>query len=81
MANKLVLLVLLVAVVYCISASPVNTKCGPNQVFDACKTACEPSCKNPNPRSCVLKCVIGCRCLRGYVEDDNGNCVLLRNCH
>lgn len=80
MANKIFLLVLLVAVVYCASAQPLGTECGVNEVFDTCASACEPTCRNPTPDVCVLKCVMGCRCEEGYMKNDQGECVLARNC-
>nr|CDJ97122.1 Protease inhibitor I8 domain containing protein [Haemonchus contortus] len=49
--------------------------CGPNEVFDTCGSACEPSCRNPNPTICTLQCVVGCRCRQGFFRDDFGQCV------
>nr|CDJ97123.1 Protease inhibitor I8 domain containing protein [Haemonchus contortus] len=50
-------------------------RCGANEAFDTCGSACEPSCRNPNPVACTLQCVAGCRCRRGFFRDDRGQCV------
>ncbi|PIO57851.1 hypothetical protein TELCIR_20729, partial [Teladorsagia circumcincta] len=31
------------------TSRPNNQRCGPNEVFDSCGSACEPSCRDPNP--------------------------------
>ncbi|KAL2720174.1 chymotrypsin inhibitor-like [Vespula squamosa] len=80
MSKKLVILALLVAMIYCTFAFPQGSACGPNQIFDTCGSACQPSCKNPFPDVCVLKCVIGCRCEDGFIENADGNCVLTQDC-
>ncbi|XP_015174770.1 PREDICTED: chymotrypsin inhibitor-like isoform X3 [Polistes dominula] len=80
MSNKLIILVLLVGIIYNTSAAPERPACGPNQIFDTCGTACPPTCKKPSPDVCILLCVSGCRCKDGFVKNDNGDCVLTKDC-
>ncbi|XP_015174769.1 PREDICTED: chymotrypsin inhibitor-like isoform X2 [Polistes dominula] len=61
-------------------AAPERPACGPNQIFDTCGTACPPTCKKPSPDVCILLCVSGCRCKDGFVKNDNGDCVLTKDC-
>ncbi|XP_015174768.1 PREDICTED: chymotrypsin inhibitor-like isoform X1 [Polistes dominula] len=62
------------------AAAPERPACGPNQIFDTCGTACPPTCKKPSPDVCILLCVSGCRCKDGFVKNDNGDCVLTKDC-
>ncbi|KJH50179.1 trypsin Inhibitor like cysteine rich domain protein [Dictyocaulus viviparus] len=52
-----------------------SNSCPDNEQFNECGTACEPSCRNPNPQICTLQCVIGCQCKPGLYRNDNGICV------
>ncbi|KAK6758237.1 hypothetical protein RB195_015824 [Necator americanus] len=54
-------------------------RCGHNEVFDACGSACEATCRNPNPQVCTLQCVPGCRCRTGFFRNDRNECVM--NCN
>ncbi|KHJ84138.1 trypsin Inhibitor like cysteine rich domain protein, partial [Oesophagostomum dentatum] len=54
---------------------PKPKKCPRNEEYKECGTACEPSCKNPNPQICTLQCVIGCQCKKGFFRNDKGVCV------
>ncbi|VDP35060.1 unnamed protein product [Heligmosomoides polygyrus] len=56
------------------SVSPIG-RCLDSEVYSTCGTACEPSCKNPNPQICTLQCVIGCQCRKGFFRDDQKVCV------
>ncbi|WKY12434.1 hypothetical protein Q1695_003765 [Nippostrongylus brasiliensis] len=41
-----------------------------------CGTACEPSCKNPNPTVCTLQCILNvCQCKQGFYRNSNNTCV------
>ncbi|XP_011194298.1 chymotrypsin inhibitor-like [Zeugodacus cucurbitae] len=84
MNSKFCLLFLLVV---CIAAS-VSAKpqggsgsCGKNEEFTSCGSACPPKCDERNgPNFCTLQCIVGCQCKRGYVLNNQGRCVLLRDC-
>ncbi|RCN49199.1 trypsin Inhibitor like cysteine rich domain protein [Ancylostoma caninum] len=72
-------LVLLTFYLTAVLAQDERRRCGRNEVFDACGSACEPTCRNPNPEVCTLQCVAGCRCRTGYFRNDNNECV--KNCN
>ena len=56
--------------------------CPPNEVFNACGTACPVTCANKDnpPMICTMQCVIGCFCARGYLRNDAGTCVPESQC-
>ncbi|XP_014599123.1 PREDICTED: chymotrypsin inhibitor-like [Polistes canadensis] len=81
MSNKLIILALLVGIIYSTSATtPEKTDCGPNQIFDSCGLSCPRTCRNPSPTICPLNCVAGCRCVDGFVRNNNNDCVLQKDC-
>lgn len=49
--------------------------CGPNSVFNECGSACEPTCRDPKPKTCTLQCVVGCECKPGFFRNDQNECV------
>ncbi|XP_011700532.1 PREDICTED: mucin-6-like [Wasmannia auropunctata] len=56
-------------------------RCGPNQVWDTCGTACPLTCHGPNPETCTYQCVAGCRCREGYLLNNAGTCVDAPECY
>uniref|UniRef100_A0A0N5AJ92 TIL domain-containing protein n=1 Tax=Syphacia muris TaxID=451379 RepID=A0A0N5AJ92_9BILA len=54
--------------------------CGPNEKFQICGTACEPTCDRPGPRACTRQCVAECQCIPGYVRNAARKCVKLSDC-
>ncbi|EYC24268.1 hypothetical protein Y032_0014g2409 [Ancylostoma ceylanicum] len=72
-------LVLLTFYLTAVLAQDERRRCGPNEVFDECGSACEPTCRNPNPEVCTLQCVAGCRCRTGFFRNDRNECV--RDCN
>ncbi|CAE17955.1 TIL domain-containing protein [Caenorhabditis elegans] len=72
------LLILLALVIITVAQTP---SCLANEEFRTCGTACEPSCQNPEPKTCNLKCIVNmCQCVNGFVRGDNG-CVRLQECY
>ena len=55
-------------------------RCGPNEEFKFCGTACEPTCENPGPRPCTRQCVQGCQCRNGFYRNSRNQCVPLNKC-
>ncbi|KMR05351.1 chymotrypsin inhibitor-like protein [Lasius niger] len=53
---------------------PPPPKCPKNEIYKKCGTACQPSCKNPNP-ICNKLCVKGCFCKDGQLRNKWGKCV------
>uniref|UniRef100_A0A5S6QQ94 TIL domain-containing protein n=1 Tax=Trichuris muris TaxID=70415 RepID=A0A5S6QQ94_TRIMR len=60
-------------------------KCGPNQVYLRCGSACPSTCRSirrpARPKICTLQCVRGCFCKRGYVLNDAKQCIPKRKCY
>uniref|UniRef100_A0A7I4Z072 Trypsin Inhibitor like cysteine rich domain protein n=1 Tax=Haemonchus contortus TaxID=6289 RepID=A0A7I4Z072_HAECO len=57
------------------TSSTSNRTCPANEEFKPCGTACEPSCRNPNPEVCTEQCVVGCQCRSGFYRNDQNVCV------
>lgn len=53
----------------------------PNQDYDDCGTACPITCKNMHdPPMCKAMCQQGCICKKGFVLNDNGDCIDPKKC-
>ncbi|GFS48414.1 hypothetical protein TNIN_447771 [Trichonephila inaurata madagascariensis] len=61
----------------CIKKPP---RCQENAEYLTCGPSCRPTCKNPYTGSCPARCVPGCFCKPGFVEDHDGRCVHLERC-
>jgi hypothetical protein len=60
---------------------PPIPKCGDNEVFHSCGTACPATCATPIPSpKCTRNCVIGCFCKEGHLKNAKGVCVPAANC-
>uniref|UniRef100_A0A8R1I8W5 TIL domain-containing protein n=1 Tax=Caenorhabditis japonica TaxID=281687 RepID=A0A8R1I8W5_CAEJA len=58
----------------------VAKKCGANETFRECGTACEPSCSNPEPRMCTKQCIVDvCQCSQGFIRGPEG-CIKKEHC-
>lgn len=55
-------------------------KCGQNEEYTMCGTACPLTCEKPEVGPCTLQCVIGCQCKKGYLRHKTGKCVELGDC-
>ncbi|KAL0871496.1 hypothetical protein ABMA27_005214 [Loxostege sticticalis] len=58
---------------------PVEQCLNPNEVYDICNGACEPSCSDPEP-ICTKLCSGGCICSSGLLRNDDGVCVTVDKC-
>jgi len=59
----------------------INQTCSQNEQYTTCGTACEPTCKNPNPGVCTMQCITNvCQCKKGYVRNGQNGCVLPNQC-
>ncbi|CAD6189452.1 unnamed protein product [Caenorhabditis auriculariae] len=65
------------------SQRPRNCRCGRNELFKECGTACEPRCGEPLNRPCTRECVPNvCQCRPGLLRSyDNSTCVRLIECN
>ena len=56
-------------------------RCGVNEEFRTCGTACEPTCARPGPRPCTLQCIINvCQCKAGYARSAFNVCIPVNSC-
>ncbi|XP_077285713.1 von Willebrand factor-like isoform X1 [Arctopsyche grandis] len=51
---------------------------GANEVYNDCGT-CDGTCYDPSP-NCGTSCRQGCFCIRGFVRDENNNCIDIKTC-
>ncbi|EGT53964.1 hypothetical protein CAEBREN_03418 [Caenorhabditis brenneri] len=80
MRSALILCALVAAASGQLSATR-NDKCGPNESFQTCGTACEPACNAPSATFCTLQCVVGCQCDPGFVRRADNACVRKEDCN
>ncbi|EPB72692.1 trypsin Inhibitor like cysteine rich domain protein [Ancylostoma ceylanicum] len=54
-------------------ASCEDRRCGVNEQFYECGSACEPKCNVPDPVVCTMQCIVNvCQCKPGYKRGPNG---------
>ena len=53
----------------------------PNTEYTPCGSSCEPTCRFRRPRICPTVCIEGCKCKKGYIRNDQGNCVHPVQCY
>ncbi|XP_050452562.1 cysteine-rich venom protein 6-like [Cataglyphis hispanica] len=58
---------------------PPPPKCRKDEVYKICGSACQPTCKNPNP-ICKKVCVEGCFCKDGLLRNKGLKCVKPCDC-
>ncbi|XP_078053788.1 chymotrypsin inhibitor-like [Augochlora pura] len=56
-------------------SSSTAQKCGANEKFVSCGTACPLTCSKPHPQTCSKNCVVGCQCKTGFLMNSAGACV------
>ncbi|KIH55076.1 trypsin Inhibitor like cysteine rich domain protein [Ancylostoma duodenale] len=50
-----------------------DKKCGTNEQFYECGSACEPKCNEPADQVCTMQCIVDvCQCKPGYKRGPNG---------
>ncbi|XP_053977587.1 chymotrypsin inhibitor-like [Hylaeus volcanicus] len=83
MSRAIVLFLVVVAVAYTAAfpeGQEASQECGPNEVFNACGSACVDTCERRATPVCTMNCVVGCQCMDGYVRNKENKCVLTRDC-
>lgn len=56
-------------------------KCGKNEIYQTCGTACQPRCGQKAADACVASCEIGCFCAPGYIRHPKkNNCISVAQC-
>ncbi|VDK30721.1 unnamed protein product, partial [Gongylonema pulchrum] len=59
----------------------VAERCGENEEYQQCGTACPETCLSNDTKTCTVECVPGCFCKSGYVLNRaNGTCVKRETC-
>ncbi|XP_045463874.1 chymotrypsin inhibitor Ani s 6-like [Harmonia axyridis] len=49
--------------------------CPPNEIYNACGSACPSTCQKPKPSVCIALCVPGCYCKPTFIRDEkSGKC-------
>ncbi|XP_073846944.1 serine protease inhibitor swm-1-like [Musca autumnalis] len=62
-------------------SAPNSQRCGRNEQYTTCGTACPLTCAKRQPGICTLQCVIGCQCRQGYLRNNRGACVRPQDCY
>jgi len=56
-------------------------KCGENEEYHTCGSACIPTCAMPLPKPwCTRQCSVGCYCKEGYLRNEQNICVPATKC-
>uniref|UniRef100_A0AC35GEJ6 TIL domain-containing protein n=1 Tax=Panagrolaimus sp. PS1159 TaxID=55785 RepID=A0AC35GEJ6_9BILA len=56
-------------------------KCGPNEKWAECASACEASCSQPEDMMCIQMCMPAkCQCVQGTARNSQGKCVPRSKC-
>eukprot|EP00051_Salpingoeca_urceolata_P027040 m.479780 g.479780 ORF g.479780 m.479780 type:complete len:1606 (+) comp21606_c0_seq1:182-4999(+) len=55
-------------------------ECPKGSHYEACGSACPPTCLEPNPQTCIKVCVPGCVCNKSRLLQADGTCVKKRKC-
>ncbi|KAG5679448.1 hypothetical protein PVAND_009013 [Polypedilum vanderplanki] len=50
-----------------------------NEIYNTCGTACPETCEY-KPTICTMQCIEGCFCKRNYIRNNNGECILKKDC-
>ncbi|KAF7414079.1 hypothetical protein HZH68_002568 [Vespula germanica] len=59
-----------------------TSACGSNAIYTDCASPCAPTCENYQnpPKLCPRICIKGCKCINGYIFNNNSDCVLPSEC-
>ncbi|XP_063931122.1 chymotrypsin inhibitor-like [Zophobas morio] len=75
----IILIICSLSSIYCYSGP---TECqGANEIYNSCGSPCVATCGNRQFANCVAECEAGCFCKDGYLRNDNGICVLPKDCY
>jgi len=63
------------------AAPPPPPKCGADEEYRTCGSACIPTCAMPLPKPwCTRQCAVGCYCKEGYLRNEQNVCVPATKC-
>ena len=67
-----------------IDSVQIDENCKLRQVFDQCTSPCPRTCediqRNTPEKACITVCKPGCKCERGYIINNMGECVPEKLC-
>ncbi|XP_043686361.1 venom peptide SjAPI-2 [Vespula pensylvanica] len=66
----------------CLASIVYTSACGSNAIYTDCASPCALTCKNYQnpPKLCPRICIKGCKCINGYIFNNNSDCVLPSEC-
>ncbi|XP_050452565.1 chymotrypsin inhibitor-like [Cataglyphis hispanica] len=80
MSRTIFCLLVVVVVLSTVWGNPPK-KCGKNEIWTECGSACPPKCNPPKePQACIALCVKGCACKPGYLRNKHNECVRPCDC-
>jgi len=63
------------------NAPEAPSKCGVDEEYRTCGSACIPTCAMPLPKPwCTRQCAVGCYCKEGYLRNEQNVCVPAAKC-
>ncbi|XP_072749562.1 chymotrypsin inhibitor-like [Anoplolepis gracilipes] len=81
MSRTVFCLLVVIAVLSTVWGQKLPKKCGKNEQWNECGSACPPKCHPPKkPQLCATVCVKGCECKPGYLRNSQKKCVRPCDC-
>lgn len=63
------------------NAQEAPPKCGADEEYRTCGSACIPTCAMPLPKPwCTRQCAVGCYCKEGYLRNEQNVCIPAMKC-
>ncbi|EGT43802.1 hypothetical protein CAEBREN_24494 [Caenorhabditis brenneri] len=70
-----------ISLIFLVALAAPNKKCGENEVFKKCGTACEANCAEGHVMFCTMQCIVNvCQCKEGFFRNKDKKCVPRNKC-